>query len=59
MASTYRRLNQFVAVGLSAACGSLATYYGFNKRWLNVDNEKDYYTVFENRESKWDSNWDR
>jgi len=59
MATSYRRLNQFVTIGLSATCGGLATYFGLTRGPLREDQEQAYYTVFENRQTKWDSNWDR
>lgn len=59
MASAYRRLGQFVTISFSAACGGLATYYGFNTGLLSLNKEQEYYRLFENRETKWDSNWDR
>ncbi|VVC26566.1 Hypothetical protein CINCED_3A020028 [Cinara cedri] len=59
MAASYSRFKPFITISLGAACGSLATYYGFTKGLLNVNKEQEYYSIFENRETKWDFNWDR
>lgn len=59
MAAGYSRLGQVVTIGVSAACGGLATYYGFDKGLLNANKEQEYYNVFENKPSKWDFDWDK
>lgn len=53
------RISQFLSIGVSAACGGLATYYSLNKSSSPDDKEQEYYSIFQNAPSKWDTNWDR
>lgn len=57
--ANFSRFGQILTVGVSAACGSLVTYYGFNSGVLIDSKEQQYYDIIQNKESKWDSNWDR